>query len=156
MPALPLTPDQLSEAARLKTLFGSWQKRRKDAGLPASQEDAAELLGFNQSSLSQYLNGRIPLNIDSSVAFAGSLGLLVDDFSPSIAEKIRQAAKLALGGQQPATRPVVAQPPAWISPDAYQLLDLYYAADEDARLEILATAIEAKRSKLPTPASNEA
>ncbi len=157
MPALPLTTDQLADAARLKEIFGAWQKRRKEAGLPASQEDAAELLGFNQSSLSQYLNGRIPLNIDAAVTFARNLEIVVDNFSPIIAEKIRDASRLTAGKDQPlVARPSQAQPPQWISPEAYRLLDLYYGADEDARKEIMATATEARRAKLPAIASNEA
>jgi transcriptional regulator with XRE-family HTH domain len=157
MPALPLTTEQLAEAARLKEIFGAWQKQRKEAGRPASQEDAAELLGFNQSSLSQYLNGRIPLNIDSAVTFARHLDVIVDDFSPIIAGKIRDASRLIAGrGQAPASRPSPAQSPQWISPEAYRLLDLYYGADEDGRKEIIATATEARRENLPTTTGNEA
>lgn len=92
MPALPLTKDQLDDAARLKDLFLRWQKRQREAGLPSSQEAASEQLGFNQSSMSQYLNGKIPLNIDAATGFAELLGCAVVDLSPAIAD---QAAKYA-------------------------------------------------------------
>jgi transcriptional regulator with XRE-family HTH domain len=92
MPALPLTKEQLDDAARLKEHFLKWQKRQKEAGLLSSQEAASEQLGFNQSSMSQYLNGKIPLNVDAATKFAELMGCRVSDLSPAIAE---QAAKYA-------------------------------------------------------------
>lgn len=96
MPALPLTPDQLAEAARLKSLFATWQKGQREAGLPSSQESISDLLGFNQSALSQYLNGRIPLNIAAARKFANLIGADIGDFSPSLAALIE-------GGAHPET-----------------------------------------------------
>lgn len=92
MPALPLTKEQLDDAARLKTLFLKWQRARRDAGLPASQEAISEMLGFNQSAVSQYLNGRIPLNIDAATKFSTLIELPVVDFSPALASQIEQYA----------------------------------------------------------------
>ncbi|MFD2271803.1 helix-turn-helix domain-containing protein [Undibacterium arcticum] len=66
MPANPLTPSQRAEAALLKSIFKEWQNRQRDSGNKVSQETASELLGFGQSALSQYLNGRIPLNLDAA------------------------------------------------------------------------------------------
>lgn len=104
MPALPLTKDQLDDAARLKDRFLQWQKRQREAGLPSSQEAASEQLGFNQSSMSQYLNGKIPLNIDAVTRFAELLSCNAFDLSPAIAD---QAAKYALitQGAEPKSRP---------------------------------------------------
>ena len=53
MPALPLSDEQLADAARLKTLFQEWQRSRKENNLPHSQEAAAAALGFGQSALTQ-------------------------------------------------------------------------------------------------------
>jgi transcriptional regulator with XRE-family HTH domain len=88
MPALPLTQEQLDDAARLKQLFAVWQRAQRDAGLPSSQEAISEQLGFNQSSLSQYLNGRIPLNIDAATKFANLIGKPVTEFSAALAGQI--------------------------------------------------------------------
>lgn len=88
MPALPLTPEQRADASRLKTLFAAWQKGRREAGQPSSQEALSDLLGFNQSALSQYLNGRIPLNIVAASKFATLIGCSVADFSPALADEI--------------------------------------------------------------------
>lgn len=90
MPALPLTQEQLDDAARLKLRFAEWQKRQKEAGRPASQEAAGEMLGFNQSALSQYLNGRIPLNVDAATRFASVLGCPVADFSPRLQAQLSE------------------------------------------------------------------
>lgn len=88
MPAQPLTQEQLDDAARLKQRFATWQRAQRDAGLPSSQEAISEKLGFNQSSLSQYLNGRIPLNIDAATKFANLIGVAVSEFSPTLTAQI--------------------------------------------------------------------
>lgn len=92
MPAQPLTPEQLDDAARLKKLFLGWQQQQKEAGTPVSQEGAAEQLGFNQSALSQYLNGRIPLNVDAARKFSELLGQPVAEFSPRLHDQLREYA----------------------------------------------------------------
>lgn len=50
------------------------------------------MLGFNQSSLSQYLNARIPLNIEAAKKFADLIQCEVADFSPSLAAQIERYA----------------------------------------------------------------
>lgn len=92
MPAQPLSPSQLAEAAKLKALFQEWQRKQKADGLPFSQEAAAEILGFGQSAVAQYLNGKIPLNVDVGIKFSKLLGVPISDFGPSLVE---QATKLA-------------------------------------------------------------
>ncbi|WP_292041507.1 LexA family transcriptional regulator [Massilia sp. UBA6681] len=96
MPAQPLTPEQLEDAARLKKLFLSWQQQQKEAGSAVSQEAAAERLGFNQSALSQYLNGRIPLNVDASRKFSELLGRPVSEFSPRLHDQLKEYASSVL------------------------------------------------------------
>lgn len=92
MPALPLTEEQKLDASRLRLRFIVWQKAQREAGLPSSQEAISELLGFNQSSLSQYLNGRIPLNIATVSKFANLIGCKVDEISPALAAEIEKLA----------------------------------------------------------------
>lgn len=92
MPAQPLTPEQLEDAARLKKIFLSWQQQQKEAGTSVSQEAAAERLGFNQSALSQYLNGRIPLNVDAARKFSELLGQSVAEFSPRLHDQLKEYA----------------------------------------------------------------
>lgn len=85
MPALPLNQFELAEAAQLKQLFIEWQQARRSQGLPASQEAAANHLEFGQSALNQYLNGKIPLNIDVAIKFSKLLGVPISAFSSTLA-----------------------------------------------------------------------
>lgn len=96
MPALPLTPAQLADASRLKALYEEWKARRRAARESASQETVAALLGFNsQSSVSQYVNGKIPLNINALVKFAALFGCAPEDISMDLAKEIQRIAEAA-------------------------------------------------------------
>jgi len=90
MPAKPLTVRQLGDATRLKELFAQWQADRRQAKLPASQDWCAGELGFGQSAINQYLNGKIPLNLEAASKFAALLGVDVAEFSSSLADEIRK------------------------------------------------------------------
>lgn len=88
MPANPLTQKQLAEAAALKSLFKKWQGAQHALGHKVSQEQASASLGFGQSALSQYLNGKIPLNIDAAVKIAHLIDCHVFDFSKTLADQL--------------------------------------------------------------------
>lgn len=85
MPALPLTAEQKEDAARLKGLFLSWKEARRASGEPASQDFFSDLVGFGQSAVSQYLNGKIPLNPHAAAKFSKALGCQISDFSETVA-----------------------------------------------------------------------
>lgn len=87
MPAKPLNQEQLEDAARLRTLFLEWQKARKKNKEPYAQEAVIDILQFGQSALSQYLNGGIPLNIETAFKFSEMFGQPISAFSPSLAEE---------------------------------------------------------------------
>lgn len=90
MPAKPLTEEQKADAGRLKQLFIAWQANRRRTGAEWSQEYAGEQLGFGQSALSQYLNGKIPLNPEAAASFCKLLGdVRVEQFSPALAREMR-------------------------------------------------------------------
>lgn len=95
MPAKPLLPHERADSARLKLLFAEWQYARKQAGAPSSQEVAASLLGFGQSALNQYLNGKIPLNVEAAIKFAEMLDQPVSTFSPTLADQVSKYAAAA-------------------------------------------------------------
>lgn len=88
MPAKPLTAAQLAEAALLKSIFKSWQQQRKGNKLPWSQDWASDQMGFGQSAMNQYLNGKIPLNPEAAAKFSALTGTNIESFSPTIAEEI--------------------------------------------------------------------
>lgn len=92
MPAKPLTKNQHDDAARLKTLFRAWQDKRKEEGQASSQAYCSGILGFGQSTIVQYLNGKIPLNPNAARRFASLLGVTVDVFSPDLAQRIADLA----------------------------------------------------------------
>lgn len=93
MPAKPLTAAQRGDAARLKEAFEAWQATRKAEKAPFSQEHAAAALGFNQSALSQYLRGAIPLNATVLWKFCELLGLAPEEISPDIAGRELERAR---------------------------------------------------------------
>lgn len=78
---------QCEDAARLRALF---KKYRDDGGL--KQEDfAPEYSIGSQGNMGHYLHGRRPLNIETARKFAKGLGVSIEAFSPTLAEKIAAA-----------------------------------------------------------------
>ncbi|WP_320728257.1 helix-turn-helix domain-containing protein [Enterobacter ludwigii] len=64
------------EASR--NLKAAWDAKKKE--LKLTQELAAELLGFeSQGTVSQYLNGKIPVNTDAALKFAALLKVKPED-----------------------------------------------------------------------------
>ena len=96
MPAKPLDPRQLKDAQRLNAAFKHWQAQRRANGQGASQRYAAELMGFGQSALSQYLTGKIPLNGEALAKFARLFGVAPESISPEIVSEQR-ALSVTLG-----------------------------------------------------------
>ena len=153
MAANPLTEEQLQEAARLKRLFMEWQDApTKNRGKRRPQSDALEDLGFNQSALSQYLSGKIPLNLPAALKFASLLSCSLQDFSPLMADKL---AKFSAVAEQAADVSEKKSPPKWITPDAFALLDLYYSTDDAGREVIMRTARGLQRDNGATSAGSQ-
>ncbi|CAB3784537.1 LexA family transcriptional regulator [Pararobbsia alpina] len=93
MPASPLTEARIADAKRLREAFAKWQKDRRKLGEPSSQEAAGETIGFSQSTMSQYLLAKIPLNPEAVAKFAALLGCSGRDISPELAGQIRSLDK---------------------------------------------------------------
>lgn len=84
MPAKPLTPEQIEDAARLKAIF---EQRKIETGL--TQEVLAEACGWKtQGAVYQYLNARIPLNVTAAAKFAMALKVQIADFSPALSKQV--------------------------------------------------------------------
>lgn len=92
MPTKPesLTTEELADARRLKAHFEAHQARLKDVGLPWSQDALSDHLGFNQSALNQYINGKIKLNADALFAFCRLLVIDPAAVSPRLVEEVRK------------------------------------------------------------------
>jgi len=70
----------MQDAARLKRLWNE-----KKPGTQAAFGEDYEI--GNQAAVWQYLNGRIPLNVDAAQKFARGLKVDIADFSPTLAKK---------------------------------------------------------------------
>ncbi len=86
----PLEDWQVEDAERLDALF------TKHAHLNQTEFGARYGIG-TQGMVWQYLSGRRPLNIKAAEAFSRGLNITIDEFSPSIAKQIRQAAQRVKG-----------------------------------------------------------
>lgn len=87
----PLEPWQLEDAVRLKKLW--LEKRPRVGDRPMTQDEFAyQHLGGTQGLFFQYTSGHIPLNLDAALKFAAGLQVRIADFSPTLAERLRQAA----------------------------------------------------------------
>lgn len=163
MPALPLSPEQLKDAARLKAIYTS---KKRELGI--TQESLASSCGWeSQGTVSQYLNGKIPLNIEAAVKFARALRVSVADFSPRLAaglDELREGAnppsaseevlqhksntQIASGAAQSAVLPLAARWPFPLVDEA-----AFNSLTEEGRLWVQArmvAAIEEAAAKFGT------
>ena len=86
-----LTQDELADTQRLKEV---WQNNAGKLGL--TQAKASQAFGFaNQSAISQYLNGRIPLNMQTATRFANLLKVPLGTISPNYASNAAAGSPLA-------------------------------------------------------------
>jgi len=80
-----LTEEEKKEAERLKKIWDRRKKEWREQGIALTQEDAASELGFNtQGAVSQYLNGKIKLNVDAIIRFSKLLDCKPSDIRPSL------------------------------------------------------------------------
>lgn len=79
-----LTKEELADVDRLRAC---WERRKGELRL--TQSKAAEALGFsNQTAISQYINGRIPLNMEAAFKFAELLEVPIDELSPRYSKRV--------------------------------------------------------------------
>ena len=84
MPAKPLTQEQLDDAARLRAIFD----RVKESDPSVTQEYVADSCGWKtQGTVSQYMNGKIPLNLRALFKFCDVFGVQPEEISPSLARQ---------------------------------------------------------------------
>jgi transcriptional regulator with XRE-family HTH domain len=105
MPAKPLTPEQLEDARRLREAY---LRAKHERGL--TQEGLAQACGWDtQSAVSQYVNGKIPLNIEAAALLCSALQVEIASVSPTIWERIQRIGAIASAPGRfavPAPRPV--------------------------------------------------
>ncbi len=69
-----MTELDIEAVERLRAI---WEQRKKEHGF--TQETAADFLGMNQSAVSQYLRGVLPLGVEATLKFAHFLGVNPQD-----------------------------------------------------------------------------
>jgi len=79
-----LSSDESKDQTKLKNIWDS-----KHTELHLTQAQIAKDFGFkNQAAISQYLNGRIPLNMETVAKFARALQVKVEEISPRFASAL--------------------------------------------------------------------
>lgn len=79
-----LTAQEVEDQEKLRDL---WESKRDDLRL--TQREAAAQFGYkNQAAVSQYLNGKIPLNLETVIKFANLLKVRIEEISPRFANSI--------------------------------------------------------------------
>ena len=128
MPAQPLSTERKEDALRLAGVYEKWMLARRAKKQPYSQEFIAGALGFkSQSTISQYIRGKIPLNVEALLAFARLFEIAPEAISPSLTKEIADKAS-ALGA--PSKAPTQADDEIGI--DVGKLLDQFRPNTEDA------------------------
>jgi transcriptional regulator with XRE-family HTH domain len=90
----PLVPEEVDDARRLRKI---WNEKKDELHL--SQTKAANEMGFSsQAAVSQYLNARLPLNMEAVAKFAQILRTRVEEISPRYAKMVGEPIPSELDG----------------------------------------------------------
>lgn len=145
----PLSDLQKADAKRLYELF-----KLKKQELRLTQESLAHEMGFSgQTVVSQYLTGRIPLNIRVAVAFARHLQVAVGDFSDTLQREIDELAEFASGRPVPHTEKV----DRWPFSVPWHLFERISDADKERLDGMVASYVRSfKSDERPRKKSNKA
>lgn len=91
----PLTDEQLADAKRLHDIYKRRARESKARGddPPLNQTEVGEQCGWKspQSTVSQYMNGKVALNLEALVKLADVLNFEPVDVSPALASGIRRS-----------------------------------------------------------------
>jgi len=92
----PLSAEQLADAERLRNIYKKRVSESKSRGddPPLNQTEVGEQCGWKspQSTVSQYMTGKVALNLEALVKLAEVLNFEPVDVSPTLASGIRRSA----------------------------------------------------------------
>ncbi|QLG93552.1 LexA family transcriptional regulator [Pseudomonas yamanorum] len=91
----PLNAEQLADAKRLSDIYKLRVREAKEKSAPPlNQMEVGERCGWNspQSTVSQYMTGKVALNLDALVKLSKALDFEPYEVSPTLASGIRRAA----------------------------------------------------------------
>lgn len=83
-----ITQEDLDNAERLRKI---WHKVKKEQGL--TQKKAADAIGWSQPTISQFLNGDVPLNTDAILKWAKLLGCKPGAISPKLDKALSEVTR---------------------------------------------------------------
>lgn len=85
-----LTPTEAADARRLQEVFRQAKEAAAARGEKLTQAVLADRLNWSsQSPVSQYMTGKIPLNLDAAVRFSRALNVPLETISPTLAREAR-------------------------------------------------------------------
>lgn len=128
MPAKPLNPEQLADAARLR----EWVALRKNEDKSMTQERIAAETEMTQGAVTQYANGKIPLNWNALLKFARVLRVHPRQISPTLTGELRNGLRLVMPEELEAKR----QSPAAMD-EIVEVVRLYGSLPENRRPALL-------------------
>lgn len=86
-----LTDEQVEESKRIKAIYNDRKAAARSRGEKLTQEDVAEACGWTgQSAVSQYLNGKIALNLDALMKLSRALNFEPQEVSKRLSKHIQQ------------------------------------------------------------------
>lgn len=89
-----LTQDEIDDAKRLRKL---WSEKKEELHL--SQVKAARELGYSsQSAVSQYINGKVPINFETAAKFAKLLKADIQQIAPRFGKLVTKPIPSTLDG----------------------------------------------------------
>ena len=83
-----LTESELKDAARLKNIYKNRKSELAAAGGKLTQEDLASRCGWSgQSTVSQFMNGLVPLSLEALISLSRELNVSPEQISPELASR---------------------------------------------------------------------
>ena len=86
-----LTPEELDECARLKAIYNKRKSEARSKGRILTQQEVGELCEWKspQSTVNQYMTGKLALNLDALMRLSKALGFPPEDVSPRLAQTVQ-------------------------------------------------------------------
>lgn len=137
-----------AERANAERLRALWNKKAKRLGL--TQESAGDVLGMNQSAVSQYLNGRIPLGLEATLNFAALLRVDAREINPDLTAAMPQSrpdSRTSAPDFAHELAKILAEVPDTLRPTVGKLLQSIAQSPADETLRNTLTSILASRRK---------
>lgn len=87
----PLTPEEIAESARLKDIYNKRKSEARSRGLTLTQSEIGERCEWKspQSTVNQYMTGKLALNLDALMRLSKALDFAPEDVSPRLAQSVQ-------------------------------------------------------------------